>query len=394
MSDIKHRCGLFAFSADPIHFGHIAIIAEAARACRELVVLVAENERKRDTYLFPLMTRAAMVRNALLQAGISNTRIVATGGLLIDVYLREGCDHLFRGIRNAADRAAEKELASLNELILPAIHGQVTQIKAKPELKLVSSSMVKEFVRHRLDVDRFVPISVKQALEERILGQYRVAVTGGIAVGKSRVAQDLCEHSRAFGIEAVHINVDALLRRLYVEDSPGAQQVRESLAERFGRDVLTADGRTVDRPALKRRMFAEGGKDAFVFAEHLTKPHVARKYREALASAKGLVILEWSQIAEMNMSGWTNNNVIVVSSPDRERFAAARGLTAEHLADAARVQCSPKMAARLINKRVAEDGHGKVLEYQNLFRESSTEMSDAIALLLDCTLDMFPALRK
>ncbi|MEY4745075.1 MAG: hypothetical protein RL272_1020 [Candidatus Parcubacteria bacterium] len=391
MEDLYRR-GLVALSADPVTFGHLDLIRRAAAKCRELVVLVANNDRKLGSYCFPLAERTAMVERAVADAGIGNVRVLGSSGLLVDVYLREGCDRLFRGVRNEKDVDFEEEQATLNCMILPAIEGRFEFIQADPKLRLVSSTLVKAFVQLRLDVDRFVPMSVKQALEERLLGQYRVTVTGGIAVGKSWVASELARQAKAAGISATHINVDQLLRDVYDEDSSGAQDVRDAIAHRWGEGALVPGRKAVDRKVLAERLFRPGGDADRQIITDLTMPHVARMYRDALAPARGLVIVEWAQMAEMGMGSWTNGNVIVVDSPDRPAFLARRGIDAARIAVMDAIQWSAERKAAALTARAARDRNGTVIRHANLLRPTETEAAADVAALLGEVRALFPGL--
>ncbi len=391
MSDL-HRRGLVALSADPITYGHLDLIGRAAAKCRELLVLVANNDRKLGSYTFTLQERVAMAERAIRATTVRNARVVGSSGLLVDVYLREGCDRLFRGVRNEKDVDFEEEQATLNCMILPAIQGRFEFIQADPKLKLVSSTLVKAFVQLRLDVDRFAPMFVKQALEERLLGQCRIAVTGGIAVGKSWVAAELARQARAAGADATHVNVDQLLRDVYDEDSPGAQDVREEIARRWGEAALAPGRKTVDRKTLAERLFRPGADADRQFLTDLTMPHVARKYREALGTAKGLIVLEWAQTAEMDMGPWTNNNVIVVDSPDREAFIAKRNIAPDRIALMDTIQWSAARKARWLQGRVAADGSGDVIGYANRLRATEDEARADVAALYGRVKALFPGL--
>jgi dephospho-CoA kinase len=74
----------------------------------------------------------------------------------------------------------------------------------------------------------------------------RVGLTGGIASGKSAVADELAAHG------AVVVDADLLAREVVEPGTPGLVAV----VERFGPEVLGADGR-LDRPRLGRLVFAE-----------------------------------------------------------------------------------------------------------------------------------------
>lgn len=73
-----------------------------------------------------------------------------------------------------------------------------------------------------------------------------IALTGGIASGKSTIAARLAEHG------ATVIDADAIVREV---QQPGGA-VLDAIAAEFGGDVLTADG-ALDRAALGARVFGD-----------------------------------------------------------------------------------------------------------------------------------------
>ncbi len=75
---------------------------------------------------------------------------------------------------------------------------------------------------------------------------YCVALTGGIASGKSTVAEQFA----AMG--AIIIDTDQIARELV---APGQPALGE-MVHAFGRDILLVDGR-LNRPALRQRVFAD-----------------------------------------------------------------------------------------------------------------------------------------
>lgn len=378
----KFDCGMFPFSADPFHFGHLDIVRKAAVQCRTLLVVVLNNDTKKGKYLFDrIEDRVAMTVRAIKEAGITNVQVIGSGGLLVDVYLREGCNCVFRGVRNDNDKDFEEQLTELNRMILPDL--VVEYIEADPNLVLVSSTNVKAFASHNADTDGFVPIFIKQALEVRQQKQKRVAITGGIGVGKSWVGKQLALQAKAEGLEATHLNVDQLLRDFYDEQSAGAQLIRVALERRFGKKVLSDDKRYVHRKELGDILFRVDGDADREFVTRLTKPHVHRKFREALVGVEGLVIVEWAQLAEMDMGRWTNNNVVVVDSPDRATFLAERGVDAARMAVMDTLQLNAGRKSALLQKRATEDRHGTVIRYDNLIRPTEDEAKGDIERLLE-----------
>ena len=99
----------------------------------------------------------------------------------------------------------------------------------------------------------------------------RVALTGGIATGKSYCLQ----HFSELGVPVV--DADRLAREAVTRGSPGLKAV----VDRFGPDVLAADG-SLDRPALGRIVF--GDPRARAALEAIIHPEVNRHIREWFAN--------------------------------------------------------------------------------------------------------------
>lgn len=99
-----------------------------------------------------------------------------------------------------------------------------------------------------------------------------VALTGGIASGKSTVAARLAEHG------AVVVDADALVREL---QQPG-EPVLTAIADEFGADLLRADG-SLDRAALGALVFAEA--DARERLNAIVHPAVGEESRRRFDAA-------------------------------------------------------------------------------------------------------------
>src|SRR5690606_23052497 len=99
-----------------------------------------------------------------------------------------------------------------------------------------------------------------------------IAVTGGVAAGKSAVC-------RAFADLGIHIADADLAARAVVE--PGQPALAEVVAA-FGPEVLQADGR-LDRAAMRRRVFAD--PEARKRLEGLLHPRIRERLKAECAQA-------------------------------------------------------------------------------------------------------------
>jgi dephospho-CoA kinase len=147
----------------------------------------------------------------------------------------------------------------------------------------------------------------------------RIGLTGGIASGKSTVAEILAE------LGAVIIDSDQLAREVV---EPGTDALAQ-IEQRFGPSVIT-DGR-LDRPALGKIVFADAAARADL--EAIIHPAVRRRAAEleAAAGPDAVVVQMIPLLVETNQSGAFDAVVVVDASPEvqRQRLRERDGLAAE-----------------------------------------------------------------
>jgi len=153
-----------------------------------------------------------------------------------------------------------------------------------------------------------------------------IALTGGIASGKSTIARRLAERG------AVIVDADALVREVQEPGSP----VLAALADEFGADIIRDDG-SLDRAALGARAFGDPERVARLNA--IVHPAVRdlshRRFREAFAAdPDALVVYDVPLLVEARAEdAW--DLVVVAHAPApvrRERLVALRGMSEEEAA--------------------------------------------------------------
>nr|WP_211208802.1 dephospho-CoA kinase [Aeromicrobium marinum] len=146
----------------------------------------------------------------------------------------------------------------------------------------------------------------------------RVGLTGGIGSGKSTVSRLLADRG------AVVVDYDLLAREVVEPGSPALTRI----AERFGADVLAADG-TLDRPALGSVVFADAAARRDL--EAITHPAIRdlAALREAQAPADAVVVHDNPLLVEMG-AHVACDVVVVVDLPvevQLRRLVELRGMT-------------------------------------------------------------------
>lgn len=148
---------------------------------------------------------------------------------------------------------------------------------------------------------------------------FTVALTGGIASGKSAVEQRFA----ARGVDI--IDADLVAREVIAAGTAGLAEVVEA----FGTGVLAADG-SLDRSAMRKRVFSD--PPARHRLEAIIHPRVREAMRAALANAGGVYcMLVIPLFVESGEYHWVDR-VLVVDVPREvqvERLLKRDGITRE-----------------------------------------------------------------
>ena len=138
-----------------------------------------------------------------------------------------------------------------------------------------------------------------------------IALTGGIASGKSTIARRLAEHG------AVIVDADQIVRDVQAPGSP----VLAKIAETFGADVITADG-ALDRAALGAKVFgdAELLKQLNAIVHPAVRLESQRRFEQAVADEpRAVVVYDVPLLVEARVDDpW--DTIVVAHAPASERL--------------------------------------------------------------------------
>lgn len=144
---------------DPITYGHLDVLARAAKLFDRVTVAIAENAGKG-----PLFTTAQ--RLELVGANVHqfpNVSVTSFGGLLVDFALAQKADAIIRGLRALSDFEFEFNMALMNRHLQPKI--ETIFVMPNEQFSYTSSSLVKQVAKFGGDVGHFVPPDVAAALK-------------------------------------------------------------------------------------------------------------------------------------------------------------------------------------------------------------------------------------
>jgi pantetheine-phosphate adenylyltransferase len=163
MSAFLNTRGLAVYPGtfDPITNGHVDIITRSLRMFERVIVAIAINPKKDP--LFSVEER----KDLILKCFTANERVDVdtTSGLIVDYAIQKQACAIVRGLRAVSDFEYEFQLALMNR----KLERRVETVFLMTGLRwiYISSSIIKDAIRHGGDISGVVPAHVHAALKEK-----------------------------------------------------------------------------------------------------------------------------------------------------------------------------------------------------------------------------------
>lgn len=155
----KEIIAVYPGSFDPLTNGHLDIIEKASKIFPSVVVAVANNYSKQNT--FSVKERLDMMKESIK---IKNVKIDSFSGLLVNYLDKIGSFVVIRGLRALSDFEYEFQMALMNR----KLNDKIETIFLMPDHKytFLSSSMVREIANLGGDFKNFVPPVVYKKIKK------------------------------------------------------------------------------------------------------------------------------------------------------------------------------------------------------------------------------------
>lgn len=343
------RKAIIAGSFDPITYGHVDIIERTSRIFDEVYVSIGQNPDKHC--LFSVEERKNFIVNAIKH--IPNILVTSYEGMLSEYAYSLNIDCIVRGIRSGSEYDNEhtlsrfnRKLKNIDTLLLPT----------SDKYSHISSSLVKSIVKEYGFVNDYVPLKVKEALEERLLGIRFYGITGGSGVGKSTFSKKL---SNEISDNTIHIDLDKFAHEIYDGIEPYELACKEKLGLYFGKNIFNED-MTINRKELASIVFSN--KTHLAVLNEVLKPAMRHKFYKSIYGLKDTIVLvDGATLLESGLISHLNNNCIILecdSDIAMERIMQRDNISLGYARSRIESQSDSGYKTNLIDKLIDESSHG------------------------------------
>lgn len=149
------KIALFPGSFDPVTVAHVDILERSVSLFDKVVIGIGANSTKQP--LLSIEKRLKMLESVF--AHEPKIEVKSYDGLTINFCKQVGALYMIRGIRTVSDFEYEKAIAQMNHELEPEIESIF--ILSNPGYSSISSTIVRDILRHKGDISKFVP---KEAL--------------------------------------------------------------------------------------------------------------------------------------------------------------------------------------------------------------------------------------
>jgi dephospho-CoA kinase len=189
----------------------------------------------------------------------------------------------------------------------------------------------------------------------------RIGLTGGIASGKSLVADYFAE----LGVAVV--DTDVIARQVVLPESPALQEICES----FGKEVISPDG-TLDRGAMRGIVFSDENRRLQL--EAILHPRIRRETEQQVAAiADHYLIVVVPLLAESPMQAMMDRILVVDCAEDTQigRLMARDVETEQQARRIMATQASRKDRLAIADDVISNDGEIEDTQQQILMLHHS-----------------------
>ncbi|RME54507.1 dephospho-CoA kinase [Candidatus Woesearchaeota archaeon] len=326
----------FPVSADPITNWEVNAVNKLKQKFDKVVVGIENNE----TYTFTLEERLDMAKKCL-----TDVEIVTVKGYPED-FAAENNMHVLAVAYRHYDEHKWERIKKCYSLGLDVFIQTGDYL-----LERITTDYVKTLQQDYKDVVKFVPLYVKQKLEEKISKQYIIGVTGEIASGKTFLCNELNDLARLNSVRYHHVNLDVVAKNVLYAN-------KQLIGKTFG-TYLVENGR-LNVKKLAEIVFSD--KMQLEKLNTVMKDPILKEIKKELKTKQGIITLDGALIVDHNITYLCNNNVVLINvdRATQEERLKQRGLTKSQAVARLNSQDCFKLKKFKLEEKIKKDNYGKI----------------------------------
>ena len=155
------KIAIYPGSFDPITYGHLDILKNAAEIFDKVIIAVAHNGAKAG--FLTVDERVELIKQSVKD--LDNVEVDSFEGLTVEYAKKRSAKVLIRGLRAVSDFEFEMQLSQTNSALCDEI--KTVFLTTKPKYNFISSSTIKEIYQNNGDISKFVPKAVDDYLKSK-----------------------------------------------------------------------------------------------------------------------------------------------------------------------------------------------------------------------------------
>ena len=159
---LDHRIAVYTGTFDPVHRGHLDIISRGSQIFDRLIIGVGINPDKQP--FFSLEERVLLVQKVI--APYANVSVQPFTGLAVGFVRAVGACVMLRGLRTTSDMENEFTMSLMNQNLDPEV--ETVFLMASEQHSHVSSALLRQIASFGGNLEAFLPVEVKEALERKV----------------------------------------------------------------------------------------------------------------------------------------------------------------------------------------------------------------------------------
>ncbi|MBN2667917.1 MAG: pantetheine-phosphate adenylyltransferase [Bacteroidales bacterium] len=148
------KIAIFPGSFDPFTVGHQDIVLRALSLFDKVIIAIGSNSDKKG--FFEIDKRKQWIENTFIDE--PKVEVDVYSGLTIEYCKNKNAKYLLRGLRTSSDFEYERAIAQMNKKMDASVESVF--LLTSPELTAVSSTIVRDIIRHGGDAKDFLPEAI------------------------------------------------------------------------------------------------------------------------------------------------------------------------------------------------------------------------------------------